>query len=445
MKHISKKISIIVCLFILFQGCSNSDQASNPTTFQIPATENIVMYEVNINAFSNTKNLQGISNRLDNIKALGINTIWLMPIYEVGILNSFGSLYCVRDYKAMNPNFGTLQNLKDLVTAAHEKNIAVILDWVANHTAWDNAWITAHPEWYTKNSSGQIISPAGTNWNDVADLNYDNTSMRLSMIDAMKYWVTNADIDGFRCDAADFVPFDFWEQAINSLNSIPDKHLILLAEGSRADHFTAGFQMNFSWDYLNSVKSVFGSTQTNANFLYTTNVNEYAVVPSRKQKLRFTTNHDESNQATPITLYGGNSGALAASVVTIFMQGVPLIYCGQEVGVTLPSTYNGSSVINWNGNSGMLSSYQKLFAFYNTSDAARTGTLTNYSTADIAAFVKSNTVAKVLVIVNTRSTSKSFTIANELEGTWTNAITNESVSISGNLSLTGFQYLVLKR
>ena len=227
---------------------------------------------------------------------------------------------------------------------------------------------------------------------------------------------------------------------------IPGKiQLILLAEGARADHFTAGFQLNFSWNYLSSVKSVFGGTQASVNFLFTTNTNEYAVVPSGKQKLRFTTNHDESNQATPITLYGGVNGALAASVVTIFMQGVPMIYCGQEVGVTLPSNYNGSSSINWNSNSAMLTAYQKVLGFYNTSTVARTGTLTNYSTVDVATFQKSNATDKVLVVANTRSTSQSYAIPTALQGNWTNALTNTSVSLSGNLSLLGYQYLILKR
>ena len=439
--------SIILFLFLFLSSCSSDNTTSpepNPSPFQVPSTENIVMYEVNINAFSTTKDFQGIINRLDNIKALGINTIWLMPIYEVGVVNSFGSPYCVKDYKAVNTNFGTLQNLKDLVTAAHDRNMAVILDWVANHTSWDNAWITAHPDWYTQ-VGGNIISPAGTNWNDVADLNFDNAAMRLAMIDTMKYWVTNADIDGFRCDAADFVPFDFWQQALTVLNAIPDKNLILLAEGSRADHFTAGFQLNFSFDYLSTIKSVFGGTQASTNFLFITNTNEYAVVPFGKQKLRFSTNHDESNQATPITLYGGVNGALAASVVTIYMQGVPMIYCGQEVGVTLPSNYNGSSTINWNSNSAMLSEYQKILGFYNYSTIARTGTLTNYSTANVVAFQKSSTTNKVLVIVNSRLTLQSYTIPASLEGEWTNALTNTSVLLSGNLSLSGYQYLILKR
>ncbi len=441
---------IIVCLFFILQSCSKSEDTIVPTptptdSFQPAATEDIVMYEINPKAFSATKNFQGITNRLDNIKALGVNTIWIMPIYTVGVLNSFGSFYCVKDYKGINPSYGTLQDLKTLVSTAHQKGIAVIFDWVANHTSWDNAWITTNRNWYTQDGSGQIISPAGTNWNDVADLNFNNASMRLAMIEAMKYWVTEANIDGYRCDAADFVPVDFWVQANTALNAIPNKHLILLAEGSRADHLSAGFQMNFAWDYLGAEKNVFGGSQASVANLFTTNTNEYSVVPTGKQKLRFTTNHDESNQATPITIYGGKNGALAASVIAVYLQGVPLLYCGQEVGVSSTSTYNGSNTIDWNANGDMLLAYQNLLSFYNSSNAARKGTLTTYANPNIAVFKKSNTLENVLVIVNARSSAQSLAVPTELQGNWTNALTNATVSLSGNLALTSYQYLILKK
>lgn len=433
------------------QSCSSMEDA--PATliatlvddFQPIATADIVMYEINPSAFSTSKNIQGIIHRLDAIKALGINTIWIMPIYQVGVLNSYGSPYCVKNFTSVNTNLGTLKDLQTLVIQAHKRNIAVILDWVANHTSWDNSWILNNPNWYTQNTSGQIISPAGTNWNDVADLNYNNAAMRLSMIEAMKFWVINANIDGFRCDAADFVPHDFWEQAISALNTITNKHLILLAEGARADHFTAGFQMNFAWDYLGIVKNVFGLSHANVASLFTTNTSEYAIVPAGKEKLRFTTNHDESNQFTPITVYQGKNGALAAAVFTIFLQGVPLLYCGQEVGVTNSSTYNGSNTIDWTANQDMLLAYQNLLAFYNANETARKGVLTTFSDPNIAFFKKSAPLEEILVIVNSRSVIHNLAVPLSLQGTWTNALTNETVFLSENLFLTGFKYLILKK
>jgi glycosidase len=331
------------------------------------------------------------------------------------------------------------------VKDAPKRKIAVILDWVANHTSWDNLWIYSNPSWYTHNGNGQIISPAGTNWNDVADLDFTNNAMRLAMINAMKFWVTNADIDGFRCDAADYVPYDFWLQANTALKSIPNKKLILLAEGSRADHFAAGFQINFAWDYLGALKNVFGTNQTSVGNLFTTNTSEFAVVPAGKQKLRFTTNHDESNISTPISVYGSKNGALAASVITTFLQGVPLLYCGQEVGVSATATYNGSNTINWSANSEMLSAYQNLMTFYNASSTARYGNITTYPDSNVAFFKKSTATEQVVFLVNTRISTQTISIPTNLQGNWINVLTGETTTLSGSVSLTGFQYLIFKK
>ncbi|MFH1213583.1 MAG: alpha-amylase family glycosyl hydrolase, partial [Candidatus Neomarinimicrobiota bacterium] len=268
------------------------------------------MYEVNIRAFSSTGTFQGVIDRLDSIKALGINTIWLMPIYPIGVKNSVNSPYCIKNYTEINPEFGLLDDFKTLVSEAHEKNMAVIIDWVANHTAWDNPWIT-NKSWYTQDEDGIIIYPAGTNWQDVADLNYSNQDMRKEMIKSMKYWIETADIDGFRCDAADYVPYNFWAQAIDSLYTI-GKYLILLSEGSRNDHFTAGFQMNYGWDFYYNLVNVFNDDYS-VTTIYNTHNTEYKNIPEGKHKLRFTTNHDESAwNETPVILFNGKKGALAA-------------------------------------------------------------------------------------------------------------------------------------
>lgn len=448
--------SVAVLFLMIVQSCSTQSAAEEvggpdptptptPTGFQVPATTDIVMYEINPSAYSTTHDLQGIVNRLDAIKALGVNTIWIMPIHPVGQVNSFGSVYCIKDYTGVRSSLGTLDNLKTLVTKAHEKGIAVLLDWVANHTSWDNAWITDHPEWYTHNASGAIVSPPGTNWNDVADLNFDNANLRLAMIDAMKYWVTEADIDGFRCDAANFVPVTFWQQAITALNAIPNKHLILLAEGDDVGQLTAGFQMNFSWNYMSALKNVFGTAQASATTLYASSAGEYAAIPLGKHKLRFTTNHDESNIASPLTVYGNSNGALAASVVAIYMDGVPMLYSGQEVGVTVNYSFNAASSINWNANSSILQAYQQLLGFYNQSNAARKGILFDYSTANIIAFEKRTAVDRVVVLVNPRNSLKTYAVAAALQGEWTNALTNAPVTLGANFDMSAYQYLVLKK
>jgi glycosidase len=416
---------------------------SEAASYTTPATEDIVMYEINIGSFSSTHNLRGIINRLANIKALGVNTIWLMPIYPVGAVNSFGSPYCVRNYLGVNSNLGTLADMQELVTKAHRMHLSVILDWVANHTSWDNTWMS-HPDWYTHNGSGQIISPAGTTWNDVADLNYNNAEMRLAMIAAMRYWVDVAGVDGFRCDAADYVPFDFWQQAITSLQTGRSKQLIMLAEGKRSDHFAAGFKINWSWDFLTGIENAFSAPNVAVSNIFTANANENAVVPIGSRKLRFTTNHDESNTAVPLTVFQSKSGALCASAITIFLQGVPLIYSGQEVGVASPSVYQGGT-INWAANADMLTFYQQMLGFYNSSPAARRGELQVFSDTNIAVYTKTLGNEKVLVLANTRATIKTYTVPAEFAGTYLNVMTNTTMTMPSSLGFAGYKYLLLKR
>jgi len=410
----------------------------------VPATVDLRMYEVNLRAFSSQGNLQGVTNRMDNIKNLGINAVWLMPIYPIGQVNSVNSPYCVKDYKAVNSEFGSLANLRTLVDAAHARGMIVMLDWVANHTSWDHAWVTAHPDWYSQDANGNIIIPPGTNWNDVADLNYDNAEMRLAMIDAMKYWALEANIDGFRCDYADGVPFDFWQQAISSLRSLPGRSLVFLAEGTRADHYTAGFDMTYSWDFYTAMKNVYGGSA--ATTLYTTSNTEYSSMPTGKHKLRFTTNHDQSAwEATPMTLFNGVNGATAASVVTTYLKGVPLIYTGQEVGRSALVPFFSNSPIDWTANATMRTNYESFMQFYASSEVARRGYLTTFSNSDVVCFQKFTNPNKVVVIANMRNSAVTFNVPTNFQNSiLVNALTGESMNIGTTLSLSAYQYYILK-
>ena len=422
---------------------SGYQQYGTPYT-AMPAAEDAVIYEVNLRAFSSTGDLQGVINRLTEIKALGINTIWLMPIYEEGILNSVNSPYCVKDYKKVSAEYGTLEDLRALTTQAHALGMSVILDWVANHTSWDNAWISNHPDWYSQNTAGQIIIPPGTNWNDVADLNFNVTEMKLEMIDAMKYWVLEANVDGFRCDYADGVPFEFWQQAINTLNAIPNRDLLFLAEGTRTDHYTAGFHLTYGWNFYTAIKNVWNGT--GSSNLYNTHLTEYNNMPDGKHKIRFTTNHDESAwDASPWTLFNGKAGALAASVSTIFMGGVPLIYSGQEVGRSTTTPFFTNSPINWSINPDMLQAYKNILAFHKQSPAARKGSISNYvNSANVICMKKTLGTENVVVIVNVRNSTQAYTVPSPLTGSWVNAITNSSYTLSSNINLAPYQYLILK-
>lgn len=450
------RLLILPFLLLFFLVSCKKDDADtdNPIipddtlSFAIPKLEEMVMYEVNIRAFGPGSDFQAVISRLDEIKALGINVIWLMPIHPVGQVNSVNSPYCVQDYKAVNPEFGTLADFKDLIEEAHKLNIAVIIDWVANHTAWDNPWIS-NTDWYTQDGSGNIIHPPGTNWQDVADLNFDNPDMRLSMIEAMQYWINGAGIDGFRCDAADFVPYDFWQQAIQALDTVTEKDLILLAEGARQDHFNAGFQMNYAWDFYNQLKNVFRQGAA-ANTLYTIHLQEYAKVPDGTRKLRFTTNHDESAwDATPVELFYGKDGAMAASVATICLGGVPLIYGSQEVGMAKNIPFFSESTIDWSQNPEMLAAYQQILSFYHSSLALQKEDdgmqMASLASKDVLAFMRTYGQEQVLVMVNTRNKTVAYDVPSSLENTsWKNAFDNISMSMPNSLELQPYEYRIFK-
>jgi glycosidase len=368
-----------------------------------------------------------------------------MPIHPVGVINTVNSPYCVKDYKEVNPEFGSLSDLKTLVKEAHKKKIAIVIDWVANHTAWDNPWIV-NKDWYTQDGQGNIISPPGTNWADVADLDYSNQAMRLAMTDAMKYWVNTAGVDGFRCDAADMVPTDFWKQAIDSVNASTTRSLIWLAEGASNNLFSVGFQMNYSWNYYNKLTEVYANNQP-ATDLITVHNQEYSGLAAGKQKLRFTTNHDKSAwEATPMTLFNGEDGALAASVAAIFPGGVPLIYGSQEVGVEQTIPFFSHTTFDWNGHPAMLQAYKDMLNFYDSSSAARNGAMVSYSTADVLAFTKISGTDTLLVIDNLRNNAVSFDVPAIFETTtWTEALDEREMMLGGSTELEAYQYLILIR
>jgi glycosidase len=397
-------------------------------------------------AFSSSGNFQGVIGRLDSIKSLGINVVYLMPIFPVGSVNSVNSPYCVKDYKAVNPEFGTLTDLRALVDGAHSRNMSVIIDWIANHTSWDNAWITTHSDWYLKNAAGTIVSPPGTGWNDVAQLDFSSNDMRLEMIRSMKYWVYTANIDGFRFDYADGPPSDFWKQAIDTLRAITTHNLLLLAEGNRSNHFTVGFDYIFGFSFYGQLKSVYSSNQP-ATAIDVVNNSEYTNASGGQQVVRYLTNHDvNSSDGTPLALFGGAKGSMAAFIVTAYMKGVPMIYNGQEVGTPfrLMFPFTGAD-IDWTLNPDITAEYKKVIAFRNSSNAIRRGVLASYSSSNVCAFTKTQGAETVFVASNLRNSVVTYTLPSAVaNSTWTDAMTGATVTPGTQITLQPYAYLVLK-
>lgn len=399
-----------------------------------------VIYEVFVRDFSPEGTFRGIIPRLPELKALGVTTLWLMPIHPVGEQKKKGTLgspYAVQDYFGVNPRFGTEDDFRALVEAVHAEDMKIIIDWVANHTAWDNAWMTEHPDWYTR--SDTVIHPPDTDWYDVADLNYDNPEMRAEMIRALRYWVEEFDIDGYRCDVAGMVPLEFWEEAIPQLRL--HKPVLMLAEHESAEIHEAGFDLTYAWDFYHKLKAVWqegASVQTLAEQVAA----QQAAYPVDALRLRFTTNHDETAwDAPPVQLFGGQDGARAASVIATLLPGVPLVYNGQEVGSEQQLPLFEKMDIDWDTHPEMRVFFTNLLAFHNESEAIRRGTIAFLGASeDVLMFRREAEAGAVFVAVNVRNRPASFELAAGDAGT--DVLTGTRLT-AGTITLPPFGYHVL--
>lgn len=469
---ISNTLILSAAAALLFSSCT----ATQTSAYQgVPAPEDVVMYQVNPRNYAPEDSFNAFRAHLGDVKELGANVVWFMPICEIGVEKAVKSPYCVKDYTAVNPEFGTLEDFKAIVDECHASGMSVIIDWVANHTSWDNQWIYDHPEWYTHDENGEIVHPEGTNWNDVADLDFSNPELCQAMIDAMKFWVEEIGIDGFRCDAADYVPFEFWQDCVSQLRGIEGRELLMLAEGQRKDHFEAGFDMNYAWGWLSALRKVYkGETVTveqparqrpdapkQANMppmrrtvtrqvpvssLFATDSSEYAGVAEGKVKLRFTTNHDEAEKMSPVREFYGDQGSLAAFVATTYIHGGMLIYGCQEVAYPGTVHFFNYHEIDWNANRGMFNSYKDIVSVYKNHSALRSGSLKAYPHQNILMFERKDASETVFVAINMRDSQAYVELPSEWKGrTVTDLFTGESLTLSADKELMRpFEYMVVK-
>jgi glycosidase len=290
-----------------------------------------VIYEIYPRDFSATGDFAGVTRQLDRLKDLGVTILWLMPIHPIGQekkKGSIGSPYAVRDYYAINPDYGTKDDLKRLITEAHRRSLRVIIDIVANHTSWDSVMMQ-HPDFYEHDTTGKITYPH--DWSDVAELNYENPKLRGYMSEMLKYWIREFDLDGFRCDVAEEVPTDFWEKARAELDKIkPD--IFMLAEGHKPDLEVRAFELDYSWPLHSALTEVVQGRKP-AFDLRAAWEREFKEWPQGALHMRFSDNHDERRAIGRF----GEPAALAASALMFTLDGVPLIYNGMEVGDTTES------------------------------------------------------------------------------------------------------------
>ena len=290
-----------------------------------------VIYEIYPRDFSADGNFKGITTQLDRLKDLGVSILWLMPIHPIGQekkKGTIGSPYAVRDYYAINPDYGTKEDLKALISAVHRRQMKVIIDVVANHTSWDSVMMN-HPEFYEHDKTGKITYPH--DWSDVAELNYNNPMLREYMTEMLKYWIREFDLDGFRCDVAEEVPTDFWDHARAELEKIkPD--IFMLAEGHKPDLEVKAFELDYSWPLHSALTEVLQGRSRAAD-LREAWEKEFKDWPRGSLHMHFSDNHDERRAIARF----GEPAAIAASAMMFTLDGVPLIYNGMEVGDTTES------------------------------------------------------------------------------------------------------------
>jgi len=339
----SMKIIIILFVFGILFSCGNTKQEQTVLGAETVVEEGInklppvseammeraVIYEANIRQYSEEGTFQAFTKDIPVLKDLGVKILWLMPVYPISTTKSKGSLgsyYAISDYTKVNPEFGTIEDFRALVKTAHDQGIYVVLDWVANHTGWDHLWLKEHPEFYTKDDTGAITHTVGTDWIDVADLNYDNQDMRNQMLAAMKYWVTEEGVDGFRCDVAGMVPVEFWDHTVAELKRI--KPVFMLAEGWEPALMKNAFDMGYGWDTHHVMNHIAkGENTVEAWDKRMTQVD--SMYAKDDILMNFTSNHDENSWNGTVEERMGDAKELFAALSYV-VPGMPLIYSGQE-------------------------------------------------------------------------------------------------------------------
>lgn len=446
-----KREEMLICIILiitLLVGCGNGSKEK----VTVPKwSENATMYEVNIRQYTKEGTFKAFEEHLPRLKEMGIKILWFMPIHPISNekrLGSLGSYYSIADYKEINPEFGTKEDFKQLVDKCHEMGFKVILDWVANHTGWDNSWIRTHPDWYTKNDAGDIVYPE--NWEDVADLNFENKDMQKEMLKAMTYWVKEFDVDGYRCDYAGGVPLEFWEMARTKFNKI--KSVYMLAEDDRAMSFMKyAFNSNYGWSFFHDMASIAKGTK-NASSLVNYLKNTVSYYPAGTYPLHFIDNHDENSWNGTVEERLGDSGqAMLTLIFTV--PGMPLVYSGQEVNLDHRLAFFDKDEIKWEGftNEDLLTKLIHLKleheALWN-GEAGGDIKFLKTSSEHVIAYSREKGNDKVVAILNLSDKVREFTVTMDEEYQGNDLLTAENVVLTqgeNTITLNPWEFMVLSK
>lgn len=441
------RLQVFACLlaFIAFTACKTTpvQQSTYP---QWITQSNI--YEVNVRQYTPEGTFAAFSNHLPRLREMGVDVLWFMPISPISVVDrkgALGSYYAIADYTAVNPEFGSLDDWKALVKKAQGMGFKIIIDWVANHTGADNRWIKSNPDFYIADAQGKL--QYAFDWSDTRDLNYWNPVLRDSMIHAMKFWVTETGIDGFRCDVAAEVPRFFWEEAIRELKQVkPD--IFMLAEADNPWLHDAGFHASYGWDGFAKMKQV-AKGEKSARVLDTVLRHIEEAFKPNAIKMYFTSNHDENswNKADYETMPGAVHAPFAVLSQT-WKNTLPLIYSGQEEPFLDSLSFFYKDTIRFSKFE-RAPFYKTLLELRKSNPAlAVDGAYQKIRTTNddaIFAYLRSKGNSKVLVILNLSATQQNFKLLDEAaSGTYNNVFrtAKESINSSSLMQLQPWDYFV---
>lgn len=404
----------LIAATMAFTSCKQQPKEVEP--FRVEHADwayNATIYEVNVRQYTPEGTFKAFEQHLPRLKDLGVDILWFMPIHPIGVVNrkgTLGSYYSVKDYYGINPEFGTLDDFKALVSKAHELGMKVIIDIVANHTSHDAVLITEHPDWYVRDSSGNVVSPF--DWTDVAKLDYSKPELRRYMIDMLKYWVKEIDLDGFCCDVAAEVPTDFWNEARAELNKV-GKPIFMLAEAETPELQKYAFDADYAWEFhhiMNGIAQGKKSVVDLEQYL----LKKAATYPKNTIKMNFITNHDENSwNGTEFERMGDAVKTMAA--LTFVIDGMPLIYTGQEVGLNHRLQFFEKDMVDWTDDKGLTDFYKKVTALKKSAkvlNAAEQGAdifrITTTADSSVFAFTRENETQKLFAIFNLSAKEQAF-------------------------------------
>ncbi len=458
-----KKIIPFFCAALWLTACQNGQEtAENPddmTTYspkdyvqlQHPEwSRDATIYEVNVRQYTKEGTFEAFSAHLPRLKEMGVDILWLMPIHPIGEKNrkgELGSYYAVKDYYGVNPEFGTMDDLKALVDKAHSMGMYVIIDWVANHSAWDNPLVEEHPEWYSKDDSGNFQPTPWYDWSDIIDFDFEQPGLREYMTKAMKFWVEEADIDGFRCDVAGFIPVDFWNNVRRELSEV--KPVFMLAEWESRDLHAHAFDMTYAWELWNHLHDICakGGSPLQLERYMAHDVNSF---PSDGYRMTFIDNHDKNSwEGNMYSNFG--DGLEAAIAFFCVVRGMPLLYSGQEAGLDRSLAFFEKDEIEWVEDHPIGNLYTQLFALKHRNKALHNGKaggvmqrVVTDNPEQVIGIYREKDGYKVLALFNLSNSNSTFTIGSDFaRGAYRNVLTGNIEELKGEaMELDAWQFRV---